>query len=209
MKTSIQRPPLPLKACLFISLGIFSSLLVLEKVIASDPKVSFLILFSTGWLLWTFLEYFIHRFLMHELIIPGSKDNLFHHHEHHRNPQDLKVKLPHRLVFLLIFLIALKLSIQSGGYTPIFSGLLGGFSTYNLIHYLLHQPIGRYFFPRVQRAHILHHYHRPHHGYSFSTSLWDWLFGTQPPKSDIINQSMLRKYFHKTNFPITNQNQKL
>lgn len=204
MKNTTQKTALPLKTCILISFGIFGSLLVLERLIASFQLASFILLISTGWLFWSFLEYFIHRFLMHELIIPGAKDNLFHHHEHHQNPKDLKVKFIHRLSFVIVFLTALILSIKTRGYTAILAGFLGGFSTYNLIHYILHQPFGKYLFPKVQRSHILHHYNRPHHGYSFSTSLWDWIFRTQPPKTDVITPSMHKKYFHKSNYSTLN-----
>jgi sterol desaturase/sphingolipid hydroxylase (fatty acid hydroxylase superfamily) len=132
---------------------------------------------------------------MHELILPGSKDTLFNHQKHHQNPQSLKVRSIHRIIFLLILLLSIWLSVINGGYTPIIPGFLFGFTIYNHLHYILHRPIGKYILPNVQRAHILHHYNRPHHGFSFSTSLWDWLFRTQPPKEDMITESMLKKYF--------------
>lgn len=195
MKSSALKSPIHLNKCIIIGTSLFLGLLILNELLSSFPIVSFIILFSTGWLFWTFVEYFIHRFLMHELILPGSKDTIFNHQKHHQNPQSLKVRPIHRIIFLLILLLAIWLSVINGGYTPILSGFVFGFTIYNYLHYILHRPIGKYILPNVQRAHILHHYNRPNHGFSFSTSLWDWLFRTQPPKEDMITESMLKKYF--------------
>lgn len=195
MKSLETKPPLPFKTCIVLMTSIFVTLLIFNQIFSSLVFVSFVLLFFTGWLFWTFTEYFIHRFLMHELILPNSKDSLFNHQKHHQSPQDLKVKSIHRITFLLIFLIVFILSIASGGYTPILSGYIFGFTSYNFLHYLLHQPFGKYILPKVQRAHILHHYHRPNHGYSFSTTFWDWLFRTQPPKKDKVTAAMLNKFF--------------
>lgn len=195
MKTSASKPPLHLNSCVFIATSLITGLLFINEILFSFILISFGILFFTGWLVWTFVEYFIHRFLMHQSIFPGSNDNFFNHHEHHQHPHDLKVKPIHRFTILLILLIMIKYSMITGGYTPILSGFIFGFTIYNFLHYLLHRPFGKYLLPKVQRAHILHHYNRPNHGFSFSTSLWDWLFRTQPPKEDLITDSMLKKYF--------------
>lgn len=141
---------------------------------------------------------------MHELILPGSKDTLFNHQKHHQQPHDLKVRPFHRLIFLLILVLAIWFSVNKGGYTPILSGFLFGFTTYNYIHYILHQPFGKHLLPNVQRAHILHHFNRPQYGYSFSTSFWDWLFRTQPPKEDKLTETMIKNYFlNKSNLSKT------
>ncbi|MBN7816536.1 sterol desaturase family protein [Algoriphagus pacificus] len=206
MKTQSTPSAFSLKKCTYIAAIIFIGLLLLCHLFKANTYLFFTGLFGIGWLLWTFTEYFLHRFVMHEFLILRSSSNIIDHHNHHKSPQNLKVKAIHRITFLMFFLIVLKLSIQYGGYSPLIAGFLFGITTYNFLHYLLHQPIGNSLFPSIQRAHILHHYNRPNHGYSFSTSFWDRLFKTYPPKEDQITEQMLSKYFSKSsnsNFKLT------
>ncbi len=179
-----------LKATIIISLT-FS----LGIYLKSTPGY-FIFLFLGGWLCWTFLEYGIHRFLMHELIIPGKKDTLFHHHEHHSDPSNLKIGIGHRVLILILGGLMIWIALQLNNFFSIFAGLFTGFLFYNLLHYLLHRPICRFIFPRIQRAHILHHTRYPNCGFSFSTILWDWLFDTLAPANVEITDKMKENYFN-------------
>ncbi len=134
---------------------------------------------------------------MHELVLPGKKDKLFNHHDHHKFPQHLKVNFFHRSLSICALILSSVFAWFKGGAYPMAAGFISGFATYNLIHYILHQRFGKHILPKTQRAHILHHSKRPHHGYSFSTTFWDWLFNTLPPKEDVISDKMIEKYFSK------------
>lgn len=154
----------------------------------------FIFLFFGGWLSWTFVEYAVHRFLLHELIVPGKRDS-FHHHEHHVNPQNIKVSFFHRFITLILGIGIIGIAIKVNSSFSIFAGFFTGFLMYSFLHYLLHQPYCRFILPKIQRAHILHHTTHPNQGYSFSTILWDWLYGTLPPPSVEISEKMKKFYF--------------
>lgn len=188
-----------------LSFLFFESCLLLIARALENPLSVFLTFLLAGWLLWTFVEYGIHRFLMHELIIPGKKDELFHHHNHHQKPGDLMVGWRHRLLIgiLASLIIAVAITYQINSFT-FFTGFFIGFLLYNLLHYLLHRPVGKSIFPQIQRAHILHHSRYPHCGYSFSTIIWDWLFDTLPPKEAVVTEQMKKNYFKSTNRRIQN-----
>lgn len=186
-----------------IQLSFFASGLILTGVFAlaflfKDTTGYFIFLFFGGWLLWTFVEYSIHRFLLHELIVPGKRDS-FHHHEHHINPQNIKVSFLHRTLALILGIAIVWIALRLNSTFSIFAGFFVGFLMYSFLHYLLHQPYCRYIFPKIQRAHILHHTTTPDQGYSFSTILWDWLFGTLPASNVEISEKMKKFYFEPYN----------
>lgn len=195
MKTSIQKSLWTVSLCITCAFVLILSIGVVASLVVQSHPMRLGLLFIQGWLSWTFLEYFIHRFLMHELIVPGSKDKLFNHHDHHKDPSSMKVNHLDRLVSLFLFLFTSVLALSKNELWIILSGFIFGFTLYSYLHYLLHLRIGGILFPRIQRAHILHHSIRPNKGYSFSTILWDWMFGTLPPKDDQVSEAMSKKYF--------------
>ncbi|SEF63043.1 sterol desaturase family protein [Algoriphagus boritolerans] len=156
----------------------------------------FIFLFIGGWISWTFVEYAVHRFILHELIVPGKKESLFHHQEHHINPQDIKVGFLHRIITLVLAIGIFWLALKLNNTFTIFAGFFTGFLFYSFLHYLLHQPYCKFILPKIQRAHIHHHTRYPNKGFSFSTILWDWLFDTLPPKHAEITEKMKENYFN-------------
>jgi sterol desaturase/sphingolipid hydroxylase (fatty acid hydroxylase superfamily) len=198
MKPSIQHSKSNPVTCGLVFLLLESCLLVIAGTIENQIGI-FIILLTSGWLFWTIVEYSVHRFLMHELIVPGKKDELFHHQHHHQNPGDLRVRGTHRIVLVFLGIVIFWLAIYFNNKFTILAGFFIGLLFYSLIHYLLHLPIGKYLFPNVQRAHILHHTRYPRCGYSFSTILWDWLFGTLPPKDVEVTEQMKKNYFNQFN----------
>jgi sterol desaturase/sphingolipid hydroxylase (fatty acid hydroxylase superfamily) len=199
MKTTPNNPHFALKRCIFKAVLVILPVL-LFGIFAKGSSGYFVFLFVSGWLIWTFLEYVIHRFLMHELIVPGEKENLFNHQHHHQNPQDMAIKPLHRFLFLALALASFVIALKLNNLFVIFSGFMTGFLLYNFLHFLLHQPYCRHFLPRIQRAHILHHTRFPNKGFSFSTILWDWLFDSLPPRDAEITEKMLENFFGRDNY---------
>jgi len=197
MNTSIKNPNNVFKRCIYQAFAILTSIILLGYSFRGTPGF-FVFLFIGGWLAWTFVEYCVHRFLMHELILPKGKKNIFNHQRHHQHPAELDVKPIHRLGIFAVFLVILTISIRLNSSFTIFAGFFTGFLFYNFLHYLLHQPFCKYLLPQIQRNHILHHTRYPNHGYSFSTSFWDFLFGTLPPKEAKITARMQEHFFHKS-----------
>lgn len=192
-----ENQAVPLKICLLQGTLILSTLFFFGGISTHLHWLSFMIYFFAGWLAWTFVEYGIHRFVMHELIIPGQKDTLFNHHEHHKSPEHLKVNVYQRALSFLLFIIITYYSWEGSGIYKVLAGFVFGFSIFNILHFILHQPIGKILLPKIQRAHILHHNTRPGHAFSFSTIFWDWLFNTLPPKKDRITERMVQRYYSK------------
>jgi sterol desaturase/sphingolipid hydroxylase (fatty acid hydroxylase superfamily) len=160
-----------------------------------DKYLRFVVLLMVGWLTWTFTEYALHRFWMHNIF--KTKGNKFFdiHMEHHKHPREIKIKKTHRTVTFAGAIVLIVISIYLNNYFTVFTGFYFGFLLYSLLHVVLHKPWSRYIMPNLQRAHIHHHGKYPDKGFSFSMILWDWMFDTLPPKDAKITKKMLEFYF--------------
>ncbi len=150
--------------------------------------VSFVLMFLTGVLFWTLLEYVMHRFVFHyepktEL---GQRIHFLSHGVHHDYPRDrtrlvmpLLVSLPLALFFYALFLFIFGINY----FLPAYAGLLLGYVTYDTIHFATHHwkmtsPLGRW----LKEYHLKHHYVDPDTAYGVSNPLWDYVFFTVPVK---------------------------
>jgi 4-hydroxysphinganine ceramide fatty acyl 2-hydroxylase len=140
-------------------------------------------LFLAGMLLWTLLEYVIHRYAFHHE--PRSEiGKQFHfivHGVHHDYPNDAKrlvmppvISIPLAIVFYASFVLLF------GDTAPaIWAGLVTGYVGYDSIHYAIHHfPMKSSILNRLKQHHLRHHYHDDHAGYGVSSPLWDYIFAT-------------------------------
>lgn len=145
--------------------------------------------FVAGVLLWTLLEYVLHRFWMHHA--PGddfdSKLKSFMvHGYHHEFPNDrMRLVAPLILSAPLALIIATVYVLTFGRYygTVLFAGTLLGYLTYDWVHYYTHHfrpttRLGKF----LRRYHMEHHYQDSESHYGISSPLWDWVFGTAVSK---------------------------
>lgn len=183
----------------FFTFFLIAGLLLICATKMIDSRLTFAILLLVGWLSWTFTEYALHRFWMHNFFRYG-KSNLYDIHiEHHKHPKEMKVNGFHRFLTFSAAVIILAIAVYLNNYFTLFAGFCLGFSFYSFLHYLLHQPWCRYIMPNLQKAHIHHHGKYPDKGFSFSVILWDWLFDTLPPKEAEITDKMRSFYFKNSN----------
>jgi sterol desaturase/sphingolipid hydroxylase (fatty acid hydroxylase superfamily) len=144
--------------------------------------------FLAGWLVWTFMEYLLHRFLFHfEPHTPEERFRSFMvHGYHHEFPNDkLRLVAPPLMSWPLaaVMLLLYHFTVGANMYV-MFAGTAAGYVAYDWIHYYTHHfrpgnPIGRW----LKAYHLLHHFDE-HHGrrrYGVSSPLWDFVFGTYAP----------------------------
>lgn len=142
--------------------------------------------FLFGVLLWSFLEYTLHRWVFHVKLSNKSGSWLctFHfmiHGLHHKVPFD-----PMRLVFpplpgaVLAAVIYTPLSFVLSHPRVILSGALAGYLCYDMMHYYLHygNP-SLWAFVHMKRYHHHHHFSHQTLGYGISSPLWDVVFKTR------------------------------
>ncbi len=136
-----------------------------------------------GVLLWTLLEYVIHRYFFHYQPKSGwgKKMHFMMHGVHHDYPQDAtRLVMPPILSIPLVLFFYLLIAVIFGRFAPaVFAGLVLGYVCYDSIHYATHHialkgRIGLW----LKQYHLRHHYKDDHAGFGVSSPLWDHVFGT-------------------------------
>jgi 4-hydroxysphinganine ceramide fatty acyl 2-hydroxylase len=140
-------------------------------------------LFLLGVLIWTFVEYIIHRYIFHyqPKTAFGKQLHYIIHGVHHDYPNDARrlvmppsISIPLAILFWALFAITL------GRFAPALSAGFGfGYVCYDSIHYAIHhfemkRGVSRW----LKQYHLQHHYKDDHVGYGISSPLWDYIFGT-------------------------------
>jgi sterol desaturase/sphingolipid hydroxylase (fatty acid hydroxylase superfamily) len=184
--------------CLF-TFSVIVAFLLSTASVTEIPAVFFTSLMLLGYLSWTFTEYFLHRFYMHSRFRKLDHKPFQMHMEHHKHPSEIKISGKQRLLVFISAFALTALAVYFNNYFTLFVGFFNGFLIYSSIHYILHQRWAKYILPNVQRCHIHHHGKYPDKGFSFSTTLWDWLFNTLPPKDATISKQMEAYYFGEHN----------
>ena len=141
-------------------------------------------LFALGLLIWTLVEYAMHRCLFHYEPRSrwGKRLHFLVHGVHHDYPQDASrlvappaFSIPVALVFYGLFLGVF------GRLAPAaFGGFIFGYLCYDMIHYATHhfsmkRGVGLW----LKKYHMRHHYKDDHNGYGVSSPLWDYVFRTR------------------------------
>ncbi len=186
-------------SCYTIFLLMFTPVFYCITVAATTNRTLFhTLLFLTGFISFTFLEYIAHRFWMHgkENKRPGS--SLERHMDHHRHPTELKITTGLRTVLLTVDLLVVFFSFAFDNYFTFFAGLYNGFVSYCFMHYFLHQPGSGKVFPRLQVAHIHHHCKYPDRCFGVCTVCWDRVFNTSVPREVKIPPRVIAFYFGKS-----------
>jgi sterol desaturase/sphingolipid hydroxylase (fatty acid hydroxylase superfamily) len=153
----------------------------------SGAAVAGALLFVAGWLLWTLMEYLLHRFLFH---LPANSERgqlraFLIHGYHHAFPSDpMRLVAPPMMSWPLGALVATALCALLGltHGLAMFAGTAAGYVAYDWIHYYTH-----HFRPRTRLGKWLRSYHMLHHHaddasrFGISSPLWDLILGTYRP----------------------------
>ena len=129
-----------------------------------------------GLFLFSFFEYFFHRWLFHgsmRLMVEG-------HRAHHENPLGCDA-LPFFLPALLLMgQVGIFVLLMPASYAFLLAGTLAfGYDVYGLSHFIIHHARFRSRPARQWAAnHHIHHYH-PDTNFGVTTPLWDILFATR------------------------------
>jgi sterol desaturase/sphingolipid hydroxylase (fatty acid hydroxylase superfamily) len=145
-----------------------------EGLQAAGP---WLIAFAAGLVVWTFVEYVVHRWVYHA--VPFFEK---FHDAHHDDPTAL-IGVPSFVssgLILAVFFAPLLFTVGvviAGGFA---SGALLGYAGYMLVHHASHhwdlKPGDLLYRARVM--HMAHHYHETEGNYGVITAFWDRVFST-------------------------------
>lgn len=130
---------------------------------------------AAGVLLWTFLEYVLHRYVYH--VWPSF---LRHGHGlHHQAPREL-IGVPWWLTSVALYGVfrLLSLAVRPGPLGVVMGSCWLGYIGYCLLHHGSHHWAMRAPYLRtMKRMHQLHHAY-PNTNWGFTTNIWDVAFGT-------------------------------
>ena len=149
---------------------------------APDLGIPLLTGLPAGVVLWSFLEYVLHRFAFHEARGKnyGSREHLRHH-----GSEDTVLEswyLSWAGVLLVSFAVLPGLGHLAGAGQlgwGVGLGHLVGYGFYDLIHWRAHRrPIRNAYEAAVRKHHFVHHFHTPMQNHGVTSSLWDHVFGT-------------------------------
>lgn len=145
------------------------------------------LLFLSGFLFFTLIEYLVHRFVFHMEPTSNFKKKIQYnmHGVHHEFPKDKdRLAMPPLLsitlavIFFVIFYSLMNTKVF--GFLP---GLLTGYASYLFVHYIVHAYAPpKNFFKELWVNHAIHHYKDNSTVFGVSSPLWDYIFGTMPPK---------------------------
>lgn len=140
-------------------------------------------LLLAGWLLWTFVEYWLHRGFFHlRPDGPATRVTSFIVHRHHHvAPQDTEHLVATPLYSLGLFLLLLALASLAGADArwALLAGSMLGYLAYEAAHWHIHhaRPRGR-LGRALRRHHLRHHFADAGHNFGISSPLWDLVFRT-------------------------------
>jgi sterol desaturase/sphingolipid hydroxylase (fatty acid hydroxylase superfamily) len=145
-------------------------------------------LFLAGLLVFSFIEYWVHRNVFHMVTNTVLKTKIQYnfHGVHHEYPKDKgRLAMPPlvsiTLATGLFFLFRLVIGNYAFGFLP---GFMVGYAAYLGVHYIVHAfPPPTNFLKILWVNHGIHHYKDDHLAFGVSSPLWDWFFGTLPARS--------------------------
>lgn len=151
----------------------------------------FISLFFGGIILWTFMEYILHRYVFHwsAKSRAGKYFVFLFHGLHHDDPQDptrlVMPPVPALLISSVIFAL-FSLIFPANYVEVIMAYFMIGYLCYDYIHYATHHfamtsKVGKY----LRKYHLQHHYSGERSKYGVSSPLWDYVFKTTTGPKDI------------------------
>ncbi len=161
------------------------------------PQITYFMLLFSGWLTWTFIEYFNHRFRMHRISDPSKVIGYARHMLHHHHPTDIKITGLQRSILFAGNICLVILCILYKNWILLPTGLYTGFVIYTLMHWFLHRKFSEKLFPEVHRFHIHHHCKHPDKCFGVTVTWWDHMYDTIPHQQNEITERIKTFYYKR------------
>jgi sterol desaturase/sphingolipid hydroxylase (fatty acid hydroxylase superfamily) len=139
--------------------------------------------YGGGLLIWTLVEYVMHRFSFHHA--PATRVEVaiayLVHGVHHAYPDDSRRWMMPLVVTIPIVAALTLLAYAVGGAPalPVLGGFVHGYLAYDTLHHAIHRGANRSRAVRwLRKHHMQHHYATPDKRFGVSSPLWDLIFRT-------------------------------
>jgi hypothetical protein len=156
------------------------------------------LLFVCGWLVWTWIEYHAHRFIMHPKSNKWKTSTSQSHQHHHRQPSKLEVTLFYRIVLFVLNCCIFYLAYRLNNFFYSFCRLFMGSRSFLLYSLPSASKMDKNIYatpPRISRISSLQI-----HGQVFwrHRNWWDYLFFTAPPKAISLSDRIVDFYYQSS-----------
>lgn len=162
---------------------IYATVLVTVTVVMAWRNTAYetsiwLLTAAAGALSWTFFEYLLHRFVLHQMPPFAAM-----HDAHHQAPLAFvgtPTWLSMGVILGVVFLPTWALGSFNAG-SALAIGVMAGFFWYGVVHHAIHYRRPRPIATRLllaSRRHAQHHYSSQSGNFGVTTSFWDHVFGT-------------------------------
>ena len=137
-----------------------------------------------GLVLWSLLEYFLHRWVHWDSGIRGVNEWFerihLHHHANPHDPNRMRVHPFYSLPVSVLFLGLLYLTVGSFvSAAAVIVGIWMGFLYYEWVHYRVHlSSADRGFIVYQRRLHFYHHFVNAKNCFGVTSPIWDLAWGT-------------------------------
>ncbi len=138
-----------------------------------------LVLLATGMLWWTFIEYMVHRFVIHKNAIPQSRQAA---------ARRLRESAPGRLyrMWQLVVLLLTLAPVVAGWYgITLFSGMAVGWMWSVYMQAFIQWRGMKQFFPGLYRQFLYHSSGGVDKGFGTTTTFWDRCFDSYVPEAHV------------------------
>jgi sterol desaturase/sphingolipid hydroxylase (fatty acid hydroxylase superfamily) len=138
-------------------------------------------LFLAGVVVWTLLEYLVHRIVFHRYFA-GQRLHWLHH-DRPNDPEAERSSLSTPLIaFPIGFLLIVAAGVEDG--SAIFAGLLLGYLTFIIVHHAVHRRLIKpnSWLHSAKLRHLTHH-RFDNCNYGVTTIFWDIVFRTNARKN--------------------------
>ena len=152
--------------------------------------------FAVGLFCWTFIEYFVRRFLNHG---KEKKDHKSHYFSHHINPRVILTNSAKRIFFSTVAVLLTYCSIFFSSYLFPLAGISIGFALYGYMHVWLHKPWASKWLNALQKFHMRHHLGQTEKCFGVTNTLWDRVFNTTGKADKIAGSKSIEFYFGEHN----------
>jgi len=135
--------------------------------------------FVGGLVVWTLLEYVLHRFAGHQFKL--GKTIAREHLSHHATPDYFSPMRKKVLLAIPVLggLTALLVPLVGWGGAAVVFGTFAGWRFYEALHRATHLRGPRNAYGAwARRHHLHHHFQAPKANHGVTSPVWDWVFGT-------------------------------
>lgn len=166
----------------------YSSAILYWSITHSNLSLTVTIaLFLAGVFVFTWVEYMVHRYVFHipTPTVLSKKFQYTIHGVHHEFPKDKeRLAMPPLLSVTIATILLILFRLVMGDFAFAFvPGFLVGYAAYLAVHYMVHAYAPPRGWLRVLwRNHAIHHYKDGEVVFGVSSPLWDYVYGTMPPK---------------------------